>query len=62
MSVVAISWDQSEPFLLFPILTNCALHQSELKMEAAGTHVTLHLSSHLRNAGWSAQFSLACLM
>ena len=24
------------PFLLFPILTNCALHQSELKMEARG--------------------------
>ena len=38
------------------------LHQSELKMEAAGTHVALHLSSHLRNASWSAQFSFACLM
>ncbi len=41
---------------------NPRLHQSELKMEAAGTNVALHLSSHFSKAGWSPQFSFACLM
>ena len=37
------------------------LHQSELKMEAADTSVTLHFSNHSRNAWTSPQFSSDCL-
>jgi hypothetical protein len=34
--------------------------QSELKMEAAGTAVTLHFSVHLTAAGKSSQLELDC--
>ena len=45
---------------LDPIVTNCALHQSELTMEAAATNVTLHFSIHLSAAGKSPQLPLVC--
>ena len=35
------------------------IHQSELKIVAAGTAVNVHFSSHLPSAGKSCQFAMA---